>query len=508
MSKRLRIAFIHPDLGIGGAERLVVDAAVALKAQGHQVHILTSRHDPKRCFVETVDVGTLPVHVLGSSLPRHLHSRLPMTIIFSILRSLLLSILFLTSLLLPGPPSLLNPLSPMERFDVFIVDQQAVSIPLLRLVSGTRVVFYCHFPDKLLSGKWEIDIRKDTGYVKRKKGTSLVQRVYRWPIDKLEEYTISQADVILSNSQFSSRVFGLAFSSLASKPRRVVYPCIDVDAYQATPRLDRKDHSVKVIQSDRPTIVSFNRFEAKKNIALAIRAFAELRNGSYMNPSEFNKLRFVIGGGYDQDERDNTSTLSSLQQLCSDLELSFHTIASISETFQPPATVQIIFLLNFSNAQRTHLLTAPSTRCLVYTPENEHFGIVPIEAGAAGLVVLGCDSGGPVETIVDFSSSSDGLGSGLLRPSTPKAWAEALNTLISLTPDKRKEISEFARQRTRSEFSLSTLGMNMEKACRDALSLGDLHEQLGDHLIKTSLGLIGLSIGGLGVIWLIWGGSL
>ena len=27
---RLRIAFLHPDLGLGGAERLVVDAAVAL----------------------------------------------------------------------------------------------------------------------------------------------------------------------------------------------------------------------------------------------------------------------------------------------------------------------------------------------------------------------------------------------------------------------------------------------------------------------------------------------
>lgn len=33
----LRIAFLHPDLGIGGAERLVVDAAVALKQKGHDI---------------------------------------------------------------------------------------------------------------------------------------------------------------------------------------------------------------------------------------------------------------------------------------------------------------------------------------------------------------------------------------------------------------------------------------------------------------------------------------
>jgi hypothetical protein len=33
-----RVVFLHPDLGIGGAERLVVDAALALQAKGHQVH--------------------------------------------------------------------------------------------------------------------------------------------------------------------------------------------------------------------------------------------------------------------------------------------------------------------------------------------------------------------------------------------------------------------------------------------------------------------------------------
>ena len=33
----MKIAFLHPDLGIGGAERLVVDAAVALKQEGHEI---------------------------------------------------------------------------------------------------------------------------------------------------------------------------------------------------------------------------------------------------------------------------------------------------------------------------------------------------------------------------------------------------------------------------------------------------------------------------------------
>jgi hypothetical protein len=51
----MRIAFIHPDLGIGGAERLVVDAALGLQGLGHSIDLYTSYHDPQHCFDETRD---------------------------------------------------------------------------------------------------------------------------------------------------------------------------------------------------------------------------------------------------------------------------------------------------------------------------------------------------------------------------------------------------------------------------------------------------------------------
>lgn len=68
-SARRSVAFLHPDLGIGGAERLVVDAALAVKAGGHLVHIFTSHHDRSHCFEETRD-GTVLVTVYGDWLPR------------------------------------------------------------------------------------------------------------------------------------------------------------------------------------------------------------------------------------------------------------------------------------------------------------------------------------------------------------------------------------------------------------------------------------------------------
>ena len=49
------VVFFHPDLGIGGAERLVIDAAVGLQNLGHRVTIYTSYCDPKHCFDEARD---------------------------------------------------------------------------------------------------------------------------------------------------------------------------------------------------------------------------------------------------------------------------------------------------------------------------------------------------------------------------------------------------------------------------------------------------------------------
>lgn len=53
--KKGHVVFFHPDLGIGGAERLVIDAAVGLQSRGHKVTIFTSYCDPSHCFDEARD---------------------------------------------------------------------------------------------------------------------------------------------------------------------------------------------------------------------------------------------------------------------------------------------------------------------------------------------------------------------------------------------------------------------------------------------------------------------
>ena len=46
----MKIYFIHPDLGIGGAERLIVDSAVALTKKKHRVNVFTGYHNRNHCF--------------------------------------------------------------------------------------------------------------------------------------------------------------------------------------------------------------------------------------------------------------------------------------------------------------------------------------------------------------------------------------------------------------------------------------------------------------------------
>ena len=131
-SEKLRVSFLHPDLGIGGAERLVVDAAVALQARGHAVSITTAHHDAERCFKETRD-GTLDVRVAGAVVPRQIFGRLH--IVCATLRGLAGA-----AWLVVADPAC----------DAVVVDQVSAPVPLLR-ACGLPVLFYCHFPDKLLA---------------------------------------------------------------------------------------------------------------------------------------------------------------------------------------------------------------------------------------------------------------------------------------------------------------------------------------------------------------------
>jgi len=136
----------------------------------------------------------------------------------------------------------------------------------------------------------------------------------------------------------------------------------------------------------------------------------------------------VIAGGYDLINPENVEYHKELEEMAKACNFTYQTIwpesTNKNETEIDKDAIQkanIIFLLSFSENQRTYLLR--HSKCLIYTPTNEHFGIVPVEAMYSGLAVIAIESGGPKESVVHGKT-------GFLCPSDDKELSEAAYAII------------------------------------------------------------------------------
>jgi alpha-1,3/alpha-1,6-mannosyltransferase len=445
-----RIVFIHPDLGIGGAERLVVDAAVGLQARGAKVTVLTSHCDPRHCFDEARD-GTLDVRVRGGSIvPRALLGRL--TILCAILRQVHL----ILQVYLSGELAALRP-------TYFFVDQLSAGLPLLRyLCPEAPVLFYCHFPDLLLAhgkipkvgGSARKEGDKPAERQKLQSNLSTLSRLYRAPFDALESWSMSFAAAIAVNSGFTKSIVETVWPSLGKRvDLRVVYPCVapgvtDADGLGASEDVSQMWAGDKVI-------LSINRFERKKDVGLAIRAFAAIPEEKRRNS------RLVIAGGYDPRVHENVSYHSELEELAASLSLDSQTHTTLPSALAAPPSASVIFLHSVPTASKLLLLRRASL--LVYTPENEHFGIVPLEAMAAHLPVLAATSGGPTETVVEgemgWLRDTDDVGS----------WADVMGRILGgdISDEELQKMGRAGATRVREGFERDAMSARLQDVMRE-----------------------------------------
>eukprot|EP00056_Hartaetosiga_gracilis_P008442 m.120925 g.120925 ORF g.120925 m.120925 type:complete len:376 (-) comp12918_c0_seq3:2227-3354(-) len=285
-----RVMFLHPDLGIGGAERLVVDAALALKSKGYSVCIATSHHDKERCFEETKN-GAVDVLVYGSWLPRTLFGRF--YAVCAYVRMLYLAFFALLF---------------RRSTNYVFVDQISACIPIVKTISSAKVLFYCHFPDQLLTQR-----------------ESFWKGLYRKPIDKLEEATTGMADVLMVNSNFTRKIYFETFHSLRNTQPHIVYPSLNFESFDRV-SYDEEDAN-QLVASERPMIfLSINRFERKKNLLLAIEALASLKGNLLENgkDSVWECIHLVVAGGYDVRLPENVEYFEELSEAATSLGVTDH----------------------------------------------------------------------------------------------------------------------------------------------------------------------------------------
>ncbi|XP_077981330.1 alpha-1,3/1,6-mannosyltransferase ALG2-like [Glandiceps talaboti] len=382
----VKVVFVHPDLGIGGAERLIVDAALALKSRSHSVEMLTAHHDPSHCFEETRD-GTLSVTAVGDWLPRSFFG-----FCYALCAYIRMMYVAMYLVLFSG-----------LDYDVVICDQISACVPILKWKTA-KILFYCHFPDQLLT-----------------KRVTFLKKMYRAPIDWFEEKTTGMADCILVNSNFTAETFKTTFQSLSDIVPDVLYPSLNFTAFDGP-----VDEAGDLIPKNVAVLfLSINRYERKKNLGLAIEALGELKEN--VSESDFKKVHLIMAGGYDDRVTENKEHYLELRELAMKLKL----------------TDNITFLRSFSDSEKRILLD--SCTCLLYTPSNEHFGIVPIEAMYMQRPVIAVNSGGPLETVANEQT-------GYLCDPEPEAFASKMQKFVS-EPGLRDKLGKAGSERVKAKFS-------------------------------------------------------
>lgn len=407
-----KVVFLHSDLGIGGAERLVVDAALALKGKGCDVQFVTSHHSPQHCFVETRD-GTLPVTVVGDWLPRHIFGRFYALCAYVRMIYAALYVVFFSGL---AP-------------DIVFCDQVSVCVPFLH-IGGFKILFYCHFPDQLLS-----------------KSGSALKSFYRAPLNWLEETTTGLADRILVNSKFTAGVFKNTFKRLHVQPT-VLYPTMNTNVFDNTTPLPISEILAKEFPDGSVIFLSINRYERKKNLKLALDAMCELRK--CLSASEWLHIHLVMAGGYDTRVNENVEHYDELVNHANTLGL----------------TEKVTFMKSPSDVEKISLLKC--CHCLIYTPPNEHFGIVPLEAMYAGKPVIAANSGGPTETVVNDVT-------GFLCNLKPEDFAHAMLKCVK-NESVRTKLGKAGQDRMKKLFSFMAFSDQLLEVVHSLLNVKDKGE--------------------------------
>ena len=271
-------------------------------------------------------------------------------------------------------------------------------------------------------------------------------------------------------------------AAVESRHLHIIYPCATVPAARAAP--PPAGASAPVV------FLSLNRFERKKALELALDAFAAaLRQ---LPAGVAARAHLVLAGGYDPRSAENVGYSAELRAHAAAAGLfgargaaacrgasaalpglptlaaaAVQALALPAGSTQVESAGRLTLIRSCDDEQKRYLLAAATA--VVYTPANEHFGIVPVEAMAACRPVVAAASGGPLESV------RAGVTGYLCEP-TPTEFGAAMAAIAADLPAAAR-MGAAGYDHVRDTFSRERLGAQLAGICAElAAGGGDLKE--------------------------------
>jgi glycosyltransferase involved in cell wall biosynthesis len=263
---------------------------------------------------------------------------------------------------------------PLEGFDALLVSSEGLG-DLVALRSTVPAAAYCHTPLKILHDP-------------AARGAVQAQSAGR----RLALGTVGPAFTAVDRAAWRRyrHVLVNSTETLARTQAAGLRPSGPVEVLE--PGVDASWAPARVRHLREPLLLCAGRVMWQKNVELAIDALRLLHLAG-------SPARLVVAGAVDEKSR---PYLASLRARATGLPVTFEVMPS--------------------DERLRELYSAASV--LLFPPRNEDFGMVVLEAMAAGTPVLAVDAGGP-RTTVEHGRT------GWLLPPDPQQWADLLRTVLA-----------------------------------------------------------------------------
>lgn len=302
----------------------------------------------------------------------------------------------------------------LSGFDLVISSSNAYMAKAVKVPNGVHIC-YCHTPPRFLYGyATAVNWRKNP--ILRIVGEVLnhVMRVWDWEAAQRVDYFIA-----------NSREVSTRIKKFYRKDSEVIYPPVDTGKFEIR---NSKPETLR----DYFLVVS--RLVAAKRVDLAVRACAKL--GLPLK---------VVGGGRE---------LESLKNLAASVS-DAHPRGMLSRDQAHPVGGERVGSIEFLGEVADDELIGlyQNCRAVIFPAEQEDFGLVPVEAMAAGKPVIARAEGGILETVIDGKTGV------YFESSTGDSLESALKKFLELEKKNsfdskfiRKHAEQFSAERFKGEI--------------------------------------------------------